>query len=101
MEIDRQLVLVVGFAVLGLALFGGLYLSSAPAPAHDGIRPIYTPEDVRYKIQQAELKNKRKGLPVQTDDGGASSSSSSSSGDEEGGEDQPAEEPDAEEPALE
>ncbi len=55
MEMDRQTIIVVCGAIVGLTLFGGIFLSS-PKTRGDHARPIYAQDDVRYKLQQEELK---------------------------------------------
>lgn len=91
MEMDRQTILVLFGGILGLALFGGVYLSS---PAHvQQERPTYSPDDIRYKFQQealkeakAKAKNKRKGpapiISEEEDDSGSEESNEEPSNDE-------------------
>lgn len=54
MEMDRQTIMVLCCAIIGLTLFGGIYLSS-PKP-RDHARPVYAQEDIRYKLQQEDAK---------------------------------------------
>jgi hypothetical protein len=58
MELDRQNLLVIVAAIVGLTLFGGFYLSGAPA--RDTTRPVYAQDDIRHKLQQEEAKKKKK-----------------------------------------
>lgn len=54
MEMDRQTIMVLCAAIIGLTLFGGYYLSS---PAHERLsRPTYAEEDIRTKFQREEAK---------------------------------------------
>jgi hypothetical protein len=58
MEMDRQTIFVLFAAIIGLTLFGSIYLSGKPARSTE--RPAYSQNDIRYKFQQKELKNKNK-----------------------------------------
>ena len=58
MELDRQTLLVICGAIIGLTLFGGVYLS--PAAQQQQARHNYAAEDIRYKFQQEEAKQKKK-----------------------------------------
>jgi uncharacterized protein YneF (UPF0154 family) len=60
MEMDRQTIMVVCCAIIGLTLFGGVYLSSSPAKREVRDRPLYAQEDIRYKFQQEDAKKKPK-----------------------------------------
>jgi hypothetical protein len=80
MELDRQTLIVICAAVVGLTLFGGFYLA-APT-AHDATRPLYAQDDVRYQLQQEEQKKKKKKSKKTTSDDADTSSFSSSGGDD-------------------
>lgn len=56
MEMDRQTIMVLCCAVIGLTLFGGMYLSGTPMKAANLERPLYAKEDIRYKFQQEDAK---------------------------------------------
>ncbi len=111
---DRQLIFIVCFGIVGLTVFGGFYLSPATTPS-DQPRVTYSPDDIRYKYQQAEAKEaaKRKNKPKAevpakdefitngaTSSGGSSDSSSDESSDNSADE-SGVEEPEAEEPPIE
>ena len=104
---DRELIFIVAFGIMGLALFGGMYLgdgkpstASASTVVHE--RPAYSKDDIRYKFQQEEAKqNKHKPKkPVAetkdqfVTDGSTSARKDEGSGsDEQNEEDKPVEEP--------
>lgn len=52
MEMDRQTIMVLCCAIIGLTLFGGIYLAAPQSQT----RPTYAPEDIRYKFQKEEAK---------------------------------------------
>jgi hypothetical protein len=54
MEMDRQTIIVLCCAIIGLTLFGGIYLSSPKTRDH--ARPVYAQDDIRYKLQQQDAK---------------------------------------------
>ena len=60
---DRDLIFIVAFGIMGLALFGGMFLGdgdkNAPASAAAVERPLYAKDDIRYKYQQEEAKANR------------------------------------------
>jgi len=61
MEMDRQTIMVLCCAIIGLTLFGGVYLSSSsPAKREVHERPLYAQEDIRYKFQLEDAKKKPK-----------------------------------------
>lgn len=99
---DRELIFVVAFGIIGMTIFGGLYLGDTKqAPGADtaaASRPSYAPDDIRYKYQQEEAKQKKKSkntAPVET------YSPSTESSDESGDSENQTEEGPAEEPPLE
>jgi hypothetical protein len=92
MEMDRQTIMVLCAAIIGLTLFGGVYLAS-PKPRDTTVRHAYAQDDIRYKFQQDDLKKpktkkKTAAQPV------ISSSESS------GGSDEPSDDESNEEPSL-
>jgi hypothetical protein len=58
MEMDRQTIMVLFAAIVGLTLFGAMYL--APSKQQAGQRPVYAEDDIRYKIQLEEDKAAKK-----------------------------------------
>jgi hypothetical protein len=101
MEMDRQTIIVLFSAILGLTLFGGMYLS---APAKHPDRPMYAQEDIRAKFQKEALKEKKtKKKKVATEPVISSSESSGGSSEEGGGEsdEEPTDDGPQEEPELE
>lgn len=54
MEMDRQTILVFFAVIVGLTLFGGVYLSSPKT--RDLARPVYAQDDIRFKLQQEDAK---------------------------------------------
>jgi hypothetical protein len=81
MEMDRQTIMVLCCAIIGLTLFGGVYLSS-PKPRDTSVRHAYAQDDIRFKLQQEDLKKpkaKKKAKPAATPI--ISSSESSGGGD--------------------
>ncbi len=54
---DNQNVLVIGAAVVGIFVFGGIFLSGPDK--REVARPTYAVEDIRYKYQQEDLKKKK------------------------------------------
>ena len=54
MEMDRQTIIVLCCAIIGLTLFGGIYLASPKARDH--ARPVYAQEDIRHKLQKEDAK---------------------------------------------
>jgi hypothetical protein len=113
---DRQIILVVGFAVFCMLVFGSMILGSGSSKyadrstARETTRPTYGKDDIRYKLQQAEAKLPKKKhkqpepAPEQYVTNGATSSGGSDgdagSGDDANEEPSLADEPDAEEPPL-
>jgi hypothetical protein len=106
MEMDRQTIMVLCCTIIGLTLFGGIYLSS-PKQRDPNVQRVYAQDDVRYKLQQEELKKpkpKKKAKPAAAP---VTSSSSSSGGGDDSGDDESNEEPPIsdgepqEEPSLE
>lgn len=90
MEMDRQTIMVLCGAIVGLTLFGGLYLSS---PKHrDHTRPAYAEDDIRLKFQKEDLK-KPKTKKTKPAAEPIISSSESSGGGEISSDDESAEEP--------
>ena len=58
---DRELIFIVAFGIMGLAFFGGMYLGDDQAAALDAQeRPAYAPDDIRYKFQQEEAQQKKR-----------------------------------------
>lgn len=55
MEMDRQTIIVLCCAIIGLTLFGGIYLSS-PKTRDPAVRHVYAQDDIRYKLQQEDAK---------------------------------------------
>ncbi|MBP6014757.1 MAG: hypothetical protein KBA31_21220 [Alphaproteobacteria bacterium] len=111
---DRQLIFIVCLGIVGLTVFGGFYLSPAASTA-DQPRSTFSPDDIRYKFQQADAKEaaKHKKKPKAetpakdqfvtngaTSSGGSSESSSDESSDSSADE-SGVEEPEAEEPPIE
>lgn len=103
--LDRELIFIVCFGIMGIALFGGFYLGS-PTTTDTQVswRPDYAPEDIRYKFQQEEKKEaaKQKGKH-QTQPAPSAPTSSGSEGSDESSDsgDTSTEEPSAEEPPIE
>jgi hypothetical protein len=105
MEMDRQTIMVLCCAIIGLTLFGGVYLSS-PKQRDTTVRHEYAQEDIRFKLQQEDLKKpkaKKKAKPAAVP---IISSSESSGGSNESSDDASNEEPSIddgaqEEPSLE
>lgn len=103
MEMDRQTILVFFGVIVGLTLFGGVYLSSPKT--RDLAHPVYAQDDIRFKLQQEDSKKPKtkKNKPAAP----IISSSESSGGGEVSSDDETNEEPsisDAdpqEEPSLE
>jgi FtsZ-interacting cell division protein ZipA len=65
MEMDRQTLIVIAAGALAIALFAGFYMSpqstqSATAQVQVEERPSYSKDDIRYKYQQAEIKERKK-----------------------------------------
>jgi hypothetical protein len=104
MEMDRQTIMVLCFAIIGLTLFGGIYLSS-PKPRDPSVRHVYAQDDIRYKLQREDLKKpktNKKAKPAAP----IISSSESSGGSDESSDEESNEEPSIdgaiqEEPSLE
>jgi hypothetical protein len=106
MEMDRQTIMVLCIAIVGLTLFGGVYLSS-PKPRDSAVRHLYAQDDIRFKLQKEDLKKpktkkaKPAAVPI------ISSSESSGGGSDESSADESNEEPSIsdgetqEEPSLE
>lgn len=94
MEMDRQTILVIFGAIVGLTLFGGVYLSSSQSRDHT--RPAYAQEDIRYKFQKEDEKKPKTKKPKAAVQPTISSSESSRSG---GGEISP-DDGENEEPSL-
>jgi len=84
---DNQNVLVIGAAILGIVVFGGIFLSGPDR--RDSKRPTYAVEDIRYKYQLEDLKKKKsKKTTAQAPafaTGNSSSSGSRSTSDTSGG----------------
>ena len=58
---DRQIILAVGFAIFCMLIFGGMFLGSgATGGGGDPARTAYSPDDIRYRFQQAEAKQAKK-----------------------------------------
>jgi len=62
---DRDVIFAVIIAVFGTALVGSFYFgdSQTPATASSAIDPmqqVYAPNDIRYAIQQKELKERER-----------------------------------------
>ena len=98
---DRELIFIVAFGIMGIAIFGGVYLGDAKhadgSEAVASSRPVYAPDDIRYKFQQEEAKQKKKKKH------GAPSQPVESAGSDESGEnsDASSDESPAEEPPIE
>lgn len=100
MEMDRQTIMVLFAAIIGLTLFGTMYL--APSKHEVQARPAYAVEDIRHKFQAEEAKNARKKTKVVATTPTMSSSSSSSSSENSENEEPPLDEEEAqEEPPIE
>jgi hypothetical protein len=105
MEMDRQTIMVLCCAIIGLTLFGGVYLSS-PKPRDSAVRHAYAQDDIRYKLQKEDAKKPKakKKKPAATP---IISSSESSGGSDESSSEESSEEPSVddggsqEEPSLE
>jgi hypothetical protein len=78
MEMDRQTILVIVGAIIGLTLFGGVYLSSPQSSDHT--RPAYTQEDIRYKFQKEDANKPKTKKPKTAVQPTISSSESSGGG---------------------
>jgi len=92
MEMDRQTIMVLCCAIIGLTLFGGVYLAS-PKARDPGVRHAYAQDDIRYKLQQEDLKKpkaKKKAKPAAMP---TISSSESTGGSDESSDDTSNEEP--------
>jgi hypothetical protein len=105
MEMDRQTIMVLCCAIVGLTLFGGVYLSS-PKSRDTTVRHAYAQDDIRFKLQQQDAKKpktKKKKPAAQP----IISSSESSGGSDSSSDEEPSEEPSIldgesqEEPSLE
>lgn len=103
---DREIIFATVIAVAGMLGFAGLFLGSDPSTPSE--RPIYAPDDIRYRLQQADLKKpKHKGSATSTtaatpsDTGSSSSGSDSDSGDDSNEEPSVTDHPPEEEPPLE
>lgn len=107
---DRQTTIAIAFAIGAMLIFA-IFTFAAPGGQSDKDRPTYAADDVRYKFQQAEAKerkNRKPGQPVKdqfvtdgsSSSGGDVSDDSGSSDNEEPSDDSSAEEPDAEEPPI-
>jgi hypothetical protein len=81
-NMDQQNVLVIGGAVVGLFVVGGMFLS-APEAQRAGSRPTYAEDDIRYKFQQEDLKRKKAGKKSVARDDGDDHSPAPSGGDNE------------------
>jgi len=76
---DRDVIFAVIVAVFGTALVGSFYFGDSPSPATrsadiDPTQQVYAPNDIRYAIQQKELKEReraRKRKVVQAPSAGA------------------------------
>jgi hypothetical protein len=55
---DREIVYAIIFAVASMAVVGSMML--APRPSASSQQHTYAPEDIRYSLQQADAKKKRK-----------------------------------------
>jgi hypothetical protein len=80
MEMDRQTIMVLCCAIIGLTLFGGVYLSS-PKSRDTVVRHAYAQDDIRYKLQQEDLKKPKTKKPKPAAQPVISSSESSGGGD--------------------
>ncbi|MCE9523279.1 MAG: hypothetical protein K8S25_12710, partial [Alphaproteobacteria bacterium] len=112
---DRQIILVVGFAVFCMSALGGMILGSGSpnntdrSTDRDVTRPTYAKDDIRYKLQQAEAKlpKKKHKQPEPAPEQHVSSDATSSGGGDDGSGDEAneepslADEPEAEEPPIE
>lgn len=57
MEMDRQTIMVLFAAIIGLTLFGTAYL--APSKHETSPRPQYAADDIRHKYQVEDAKKKK------------------------------------------
>jgi hypothetical protein len=62
---DRDVIIAVIIAVFGTALVGSFYFGDSPSPATaspaiDPRQQVYAPNDIRYAIQQKELKERER-----------------------------------------
>ena len=80
MEMDRQTLIVLCCAIIGLTLFGGIYLSS-PKARDPATRHVYAQDDIRYKLQQEDAKKPKTKKPKPAAAPIISSSESSGGGD--------------------
>jgi hypothetical protein len=55
---DRDLMFAVMVAVFGTALVGSFYFGEAPKP--DPEAQVYAPNDIRYALQQQEIREREK-----------------------------------------
>ena len=98
---DSQTTFVTVIASLAMLIFGSFYLGSGPSTA-DGVdaqdarpQPVYTPDDIRYKYQQEDIRKKQKELKLhpggmpKTSGGANSSGADSGAGDDSGSDDEP------------
>lgn len=58
MEMDRQTIMVLFAAIIGLTLFGTAYL--APSKHEVETRPAYAADDIRHKFQTEDAKKAKK-----------------------------------------
>jgi hypothetical protein len=60
---DKQVIFVIAVAVGSMVGFSGFFISPS-APTAPNERPLYSPDDIRFKYQQADLKKPKR--PKQT-----------------------------------
>jgi hypothetical protein len=58
MEMDRPTLLALAGAIVALAIFSGFFFAPKGSARYE--RPAYAQDDIRYKYQQADLKEKAK-----------------------------------------
>ena len=97
---DSQTSFVAVIASLAMLIFGSFYLGSGSSTAN-GVdaqdarpQPVYTPDDIRYKYQQEDIRKKQKELKLHP--GGmpkTSSAPANSSGSDSGASDDSNDEP--------
>jgi hypothetical protein len=103
---DRDVIFAVMIAVFGTALMGSFYFGESPSPAtvaaqSDPAQQVYAPNDIRYQLQQKELKErekakKRKVIQSSTTSDGSDSSDEGSVDDSSVSDHAPVGEPDIE-----
>ena len=63
MELDKQVLAVICAAILSMVGLSGYFLAPAGPPRAAHERPLYAPDDIRYKYQQEALRHPKKAKP--------------------------------------